>query len=131
MSEKMLMLVLSDENRFSELQAAAHNTELVYADDMMSALGQYIVSMPQVILIDSTHPDAEAAVIHLRSVDARPILVLVDECAPAAWLMARGFMDDYAIHTMSVSLPPGKVMASARKDGERAPAFAYEHRLIS
>ncbi len=97
---------------------------------MMAALGQYIISMPHAILIDSTHPDAEATVLHLRSVDAEPILVLVDECAPAAWLMASDFVSDYAVHTLPVSLSPNKIMAAAQTAGTHAPNFTYSQRLI-
>lgn len=130
MSAQKLMLVLSNEARFFDLQSAAQDVELLHANEMMAALGQYIIAMPHAILIDSTHPDAEATIVHLRSVDAEPILVLVDECAPAAWLVAGGFIHDFAVRTLPISLPANKVLATAIKAGEHPPAFTQSQRLI-
>jgi hypothetical protein len=47
-----------------------------HADTLMKALGMYISYMPQVIIIDACAPYAEEAYMHLRSVDAHPIILL-------------------------------------------------------
>lgn len=51
-------------------------------EHMMQALGMYITYLPNVIVVDSAVSYSEEVVAHLRSVDARPILLLTDEIRP-------------------------------------------------
>ena len=46
---------------------------------MMEALGMYITYMPQVVVIDGRVGWASEVLNHLRSVDARPIVLLTEE----------------------------------------------------
>lgn len=43
---------------------------------LMEALGIYITMLPRIIVIDTCAPFASEVYLHLRSVDARPILLL-------------------------------------------------------
>jgi hypothetical protein len=47
-----------------------------HADALMPALGMYITYMPQIVIIDTCASYAEDAYLHLRSVDAHPIILL-------------------------------------------------------
>lgn len=46
---------------------------------MMEALGMYITYVPQVVVIDSRIGWASEVLAHLRSVDARPIVLLTED----------------------------------------------------
>jgi hypothetical protein len=51
-------------------------------EHMMQALGMYITYLPNVIVVDSAVSYSEEVIAHLRSVDARPILLLTDKMRP-------------------------------------------------
>lgn len=54
-------------------------------ENLMQALGMYITYFPQVIVIDMVVPYAEEVYSHLRSVDAKPIVLLgEDRLRPAS-----------------------------------------------
>lgn len=62
------------------------------AEALLDALGHYVMCMPDMVVIDSTHqPEISAAVYHhLRSIEAAPLLVLTDD---ATWDLSAP--DDY------------------------------------
>ena len=65
-----------------QLLAAAAEARGDYAylpDNLMQALGMYITYFPQVVVIDMALDYAREVYEHLRSVDARPIILLTDE----------------------------------------------------
>jgi hypothetical protein len=55
---------------------------MYHPQSLMEALGCYITYLPNVIIIDMCAPFAAEAYMHLRSVDAHPILLLLDVNAP-------------------------------------------------
>jgi DNA-binding response OmpR family regulator len=57
------------------------------ADDTLGALGLYITYVPDIIVIDAAARPLLATEVfhHLRSVEARPLLVLVDERQRKNW----------------------------------------------
>lgn len=74
-----LMYVGKAEQRESIRDAAESAGGYVYLPEhMMQALGMYITYLPNVIVVDSAVNYSEEVIAHLRSVDARPILLLTD-----------------------------------------------------
>lgn len=74
-----LMYVGKAEERESIRDAAESAGGYVYLPEhMMQALGMYITYLPNVIVVDSAVNYSEEVIAHLRSVDARPILLLTD-----------------------------------------------------
>jgi hypothetical protein len=75
-----LMYVGKSEQGESIRMAAELDGGSVYLPEhMMQALGMYITYLPNVIVVDSAVSYSEDVIAHLRSVDARPILLLTDE----------------------------------------------------
>lgn len=62
-----------------------------HPQSLMETLGMYITMMPRVIVIDTCAPFASDVYLHLRSVDARPIILLTDPrgASPAGFSPAR------------------------------------------
>lgn len=79
-------------------------------EHMMQALGMYITYVPDVIVIDSAVSYSDDVLNHLRSVEARPILLLTD----VAW-SARSA--DAAVFTMSRSASAEEILEAARQLG--------------
>ncbi|MDZ4767018.1 MAG: hypothetical protein SGI73_20965 [Chloroflexota bacterium] len=52
--------------------------DIYHSHSLMETLGMYITIMPRIIVIDTCAPFAAEAYLHLRSVEARPILLLTD-----------------------------------------------------
>lgn len=75
------ILFVSVENTADSLKAvAAQYGGLVYTPtSLLETLGMYIDYAPNVIIIDTCAPYATEAYQHLRSVDASPIILLVDD----------------------------------------------------
>jgi DNA-binding NtrC family response regulator len=86
------ILYVGDTERGRALQAAAEarGSSVFLAEDMMDALGMYIVYFPDVVVIDAVYRYtlAQEVYMHLRSVDAKPIIVLADENNSSAWQAA-------------------------------------------
>ncbi len=57
------------------------NWSVYVADNMLDALGHYVMCMPDLVVVDTaTHPELAAEVYHhLRSIEAAPLLVLTDD----------------------------------------------------
>jgi|GEM_PF-2358395 hypothetical protein len=81
--------------------AAQRGTNVLCAESMIEALGMYITLFPNVTIIDAAHPDAESIYQHLRSVDAAPILVLVDESLPVLWTLRHDILRAHGVLTVS------------------------------
>lgn len=83
--QDMLILYIGDNQQGEDIRAAAElDGGYVYLPDHMTqALGMYITYLPNVIIVDSGVSYSAEVVIHLRSVDARPILLLIDDLQPA------------------------------------------------
>jgi hypothetical protein len=56
--------------------AARHNNYVYLPESMTQALGMYISYFPQVTIIDMSMDYADEVLNHLRSVDARPLVLL-------------------------------------------------------
>jgi hypothetical protein len=74
-------------------------------EHMMQALGMYITYLPNVIVVDSAVSYSEDVIAHLRSVDARPILLLTDEARPRV----------DGVFTIPREYPAEKVLEAARQ----------------
>lgn len=70
-----------------EIAAETHGSYVHLAEDVMDALGMYVVYLPDVIIIDAVHRYtlAQEVYMHLRSVDAKPMLVLANSETPGLW----------------------------------------------
>ncbi|HLU10069.1 MAG TPA: hypothetical protein VK003_10420 [Oceanobacillus sp.] len=95
MQDVFLMYVGKAEQGESLRAAAELDGGAVYLPEhMMQALGMYITYLPNVIVVDSAVSYSEDVIMHLRSVDARPILLLTDEIHPRTdgiYTMPRGY----------------------------------------
>jgi hypothetical protein len=123
--QDMFIMYVGEAEQGKMLRATAElNGGFVYLPEhMMQALGMYITYLPKVIIVDSTVSYSEDVIDHLRSVDARPILLLTDEKRP---------------HTDGVFILPReadaeKVLEAARQlaNGDtflRVPEFANGYR---
>lgn len=92
-------------------------------EHMMQALGMYITYLPNVIIVDAAISYSEDVIAHLRSVDARPILLLTDEARPRV----------DGVYTISRDHGVEKVLEAARQLASgstilRVPAFANGYR---
>jgi hypothetical protein len=83
MNEHITILFLTA--RQPEPAAADASDEWVRAGSLRAALGLYLDAAPHAVVIDSTHPDAEAVYLHLKSIGAGPIVILADQTAP--WML--------------------------------------------
>lgn len=81
--------------------AAQRGANVLCAETMIEALGMYITAFPHITVIDATHADAEAVYQHLRSVDAAPILVLIDQDMPVLWTLRQDVLRAYGVLTVS------------------------------
>lgn len=79
--QEMLILYVgeSDDGEAVRAAAALAGGCVHLPDHMLQALGMYITYLPNVIIIDSAVSYGDEVLMHLRSVDARPILLLTDE----------------------------------------------------
>lgn len=73
-----LILYIGSPERGQALAALAEtqNNYVYLPDNLAQALGMYISYFPQVTIIDMSIDYAEEALDHLRSVDARPLVLL-------------------------------------------------------
>lgn len=119
-----LMYVGISEQGESIRAAAELNGGAVYLPEhMMQALGMYITYLPNVIVVDSAVSYSEDVIAHLRSVDARPILLLTDEARPRAdgvYTMGREHSAERVLEA-ALQLASGSTIL-------RAPAYANGYR---
>jgi hypothetical protein len=92
-------------------------------EHMMQALGMYITYLPNIIVVDSAVSYSEDVIAHLRSVDARPILLLTDEAHPRT----------DGVYTMPREHSAERVLEAARQLASgstilRVPAYANGYR---
>lgn len=73
-----LVLYVGNASHAANLQKAApQNWSIFVADEVMDALAQYLLYMPDLVLIDSRHKSlSDAVLMHLESVQAEPVLIL-------------------------------------------------------
>jgi hypothetical protein len=83
MNEHITILVLAG----SQAQPASPDSDAdwVAAGSLRAALGLYLDAAPHAIVIDSTHADAEAVYLHLKSIGAGPIVIRADQTVP--WML--------------------------------------------
>ena len=88
MNENVLVLYVGDSAKAEALQVATgHRGWYVrHAGDLMTALGIYVIEMPHLILLEDA-PEWDDYMgdvyLHLRSVDAAPMILLTD--TPHLW----------------------------------------------
>lgn len=81
MTTNKRVLLIGETN--GDLQPHAPRWELHIAANLTAALGIYVFHFPNVIVIDGKVSFAPDALLHLRSVDAAPIILLTDK--PQCW----------------------------------------------
>jgi len=90
MNRSLIILILAEGTCGDawQAEAEARGMEVLRTQTLMATLGQYIVSFPDAVVIDAAHGDAEAAVMHLVSVDAAPLIVAAADRTPP-WAAGR------------------------------------------
>jgi hypothetical protein len=106
----MLILYIGGSERGESIRATAElDGGFVYLPDhMLQALGMYITYLPNVIIVDTAVSYSAEIVEHLRSVDARPILLLVDDPQ-----IMRSRAD--GVYVISRHSEPDQVLEAARR----------------
>jgi hypothetical protein len=107
--QDMFILYVGEAERGEVIRATvALDGGYVYLPEhMMQALGMYITYLPNVIIVDAAVSYSSQIIEHLRSVDARPILLLTDGDSP------RLYMD--GVFTMSRGSTADEVVEAARQ----------------
>ena len=80
MSNSLILYLGNAEAGRALANIAEQRNDYVYLPEtLMQALGMYITYFPQIVIIDMSIDYAQEALEHLRSVDARPIVLLTDQ----------------------------------------------------
>jgi hypothetical protein len=108
--QEMLILYVGTSEHGETIRAAAElDGGYVYLPEhMLQALGMYITYLPNVVVVDSAVSYSGEFIDHLRSVDARPILVLGDVSRNS-----RQRVD--GVYVISRDSNPDEVLESARQ----------------
>lgn len=115
MNEHITVLFIGSEALGAALEADAADGALhwVLESELFPALGAYLIAMPGIIVIDSAHPAAEDAWVHLRSVDAGPFVLLTGKSA-APWMLRQGAYSQADTFIVPASQPADLLAASIR-----------------
>ena len=80
--DAFILMVSPEGDRHTEAFTAEINRHAGYvhhSSAVMEALGAYITYMPHATLLDMTTISAQEVFSHLRSIDAKPLILLVDD----------------------------------------------------
>lgn len=126
--QELLILYVGKPESGESIRATAElDGGYVYLPEhMLQALGMYITYLPNVVIVDSAVSYSAEIIDHLRSVDARPILVLTDVSNHA-----RPRLD--GVYFIPRDSSPDEVLESARQLASgstmlRAPTFTNGYR---